>query len=65
MDTMKGFYTAISSASRVHDSYLEALSEITRLSRQQARALQSGLAWQQWMEPAGFRERDKRGVAAV
>ena len=48
MSTMKGFYASISSASRLHGSYLEALSEITRINRQQAKALQSDLAWQEW-----------------
>jgi hypothetical protein len=50
MDTMKSFYASISSASRLHGSYLEALSEITRMSHQQARTLQSDLAWQQWSQ---------------
>jgi hypothetical protein len=45
---MKSFYASISSASRLHGSYLEALSEITRINRQQAKALQSDLAWQEW-----------------
>jgi hypothetical protein len=48
MNTMKGFYASISSASRLHGSYLEALSEITRMNRQQVKALQSDLAWQEW-----------------
>lgn len=48
MNTMKGFYASISSASRLQGSYLEALSEITRMSHQQAKAIQSNLAWQQW-----------------
>lgn len=48
MNTMKSFYTSISSSSRLHGSYLEALSEITRLSHQQVKALQSDLAWQNW-----------------
>jgi hypothetical protein len=48
MNTMKGFYTSISSAAQLHGSYLEALSKITRLSYQQAKALQSELTWQNW-----------------
>jgi hypothetical protein len=48
MNTMKSFYASISSASRLQGPYLEALSEITRLSHQQAKALQSDMAWQQW-----------------
>lgn len=48
MNTMKGFYASISSASQLHGSYLEALSEITKLSYQQAKALQSDLTWQNW-----------------
>jgi hypothetical protein len=48
MITMKGFYACISSAAQPHGSYLEALSEITRLSYQQVKALQSGLTWQDW-----------------
>jgi hypothetical protein len=50
MNTMKGFYASISSASRLHGSYLEALSEITRLSHQQVKALQSGMTWQDWSQ---------------
>ena len=50
MNTMKGFYASISSASHLHDSYLEALSEITRLSHKQAKAIQSGLTWQDWSQ---------------
>lgn len=51
MNTMKGFYASISSASRLHGSYLEALSKITRISQQQAKALRSDLGWQEWSEP--------------
>ena len=47
MNTMKGFYASIS-VSEPHGSYLEALSEITRMSRQQVKTLQSDLAWQDW-----------------
>ena len=50
MNTMKGFYASISAASGLHGSYLEALSEITRLSYQQAKAIQSGLTWQDWSQ---------------
>jgi hypothetical protein len=50
MNTMKGFYASISSASRLQGSYLEALSEITGMSYQQAKAIQSDLAWQQWSQ---------------
>jgi hypothetical protein len=50
MNTMKNFYTSISSGSRLHGSYLEALSEITKLSHQQAKALQSSLTWQDWSQ---------------
>lgn len=50
MNTMKGFYASISSAARLHGSYLEALSEITRMNHQQARALGSDLGWQDWSE---------------
>ena len=48
MNTMKGFYASISSAPRLHGSYLQALSEITRMSHQQAKAIQSGMTWQNW-----------------
>ena len=51
MNTMKGFYASISSGFQLHGSYLEALSEITKISRQQTRALQSDLGWQDWSEP--------------
>jgi len=50
MNTMKGFYISISSASRIHGSYLEALSEISRINQKQMNALQSDLGWQQWTE---------------
>jgi hypothetical protein len=50
MNTMKGFYTSISSSTRLHGSYLEALSEITRMSHQQAKALTRDLGWQDWTE---------------
>ena len=43
MIPMKGFFAPISSPARLHGSYLEALSEITRLSYQQIKAPQSGL----------------------
>ena len=32
MNTLKGFYASISSPSRLYGSYLEALSEITKMS---------------------------------
>ena len=51
MSTMKGFYASISSASRLHGSYLEALAEITRMNDQQAKTLNSDLGWQEWSEP--------------
>ena len=50
MNTMKGFYASISSASRLHGPYLQALSEITRMSHQQTKALQSDMAWQNWSQ---------------
>jgi len=50
MNTMKGFYASITSSSRLHGSYLEALSEITHMSRQQAKAVQSDMAWQNWSQ---------------
>ena len=50
MNTMKGFYESISSASRLHGSYLEALSEITTISHQQSKALKNDLGWQDWTE---------------
>lgn len=50
MNTMKGFYASISSASRLGGSYLEALSEITRMSHQQAKALRSEMTWQDWSQ---------------
>lgn len=50
MNTMKGFYASISSASWLHDSYLKALSEITRMNHQQAKTMQSDLTWQDWSQ---------------
>lgn len=52
MNNMKGFYASITSATPLNGSYLEALSEVTRLSRQQAKALQSGMTWQDWSQPS-------------
>jgi hypothetical protein len=51
MNTMKDFYASISIASGLHGSYMETLSEITRMSYQQAKALQSDMAWQDWSQP--------------
>jgi hypothetical protein len=50
MNTMKDFYASITSASRLHGSYLEALSEITTMSHQQSNALKNDLGWQDWTE---------------
>ena len=50
MNTMKGFYASISSASRLQGPYLEALSEITRMNHRQAKALRSDLGWQEWSQ---------------
>lgn len=50
MNTMKGFYASISSASRLQGPYIEALAEITKMSHQQSKALQSDLAWQEWSQ---------------
>ena len=52
MNTMKDFYASISSASRLHGSYLEALSEITRLSCKEAMAIKSDQGWQNWSQTA-------------
>lgn len=48
MNTMKDFYASLSSASRLQDSYLEAMSRITRIKRWQTSALMSDLGWQEW-----------------
>lgn len=48
VNTMKGFYASITSASKLQGSYLEALSKITRVKRQQTNALASDLGWQTW-----------------
>ena len=48
MNTMKGFYASISSASRIQGPYLEALSEITKINLKQANSLRSDLGWQEW-----------------
>jgi|GEM_PF-2004699 len=50
MNTMKGFYASIASASRLQGSYLEALSEITKMSHKQAKALRSDQGWQDWSQ---------------
>jgi len=44
---MKGFYASLS-ASRPQGPYLEALSEITRIDRKQAKTLMGELWWQEW-----------------
>lgn len=50
MNTMKGFYASISSAHHLHGSYLQGLSELTRITLQQAHSLSSDLAWQDWSQ---------------
>ena len=50
MNTMKGFYASISSASRLQGPYMEALSEITRINLRQAEVLKSDMGWQEWGE---------------
>jgi len=50
MNTMKSFYASIASASRLQGSYLEALSEITRINHRQINTLMSDLGWQEWGE---------------
>ena len=50
MNTMKSFYRSITSASRPQGSYVEALAEITRMSHEQSKALQSDMAWQDWSQ---------------
>ena len=50
MNTMKDFYTSLSSA-RPQGSYLEALSEITKINRKQAKVLMGDLWWQDWDAP--------------
>ena len=48
MNTMKGFYTSLSSAARTPGSYLEALAKITTINLQQVSSLRSDLGWQDW-----------------
>ena len=50
MNTMKDFYASLAS-SRLQDSYLEALSEITQINRAQAKTLMGDLWWQSWEGP--------------
>ena len=50
MNTMKGFYASIASASRLQGSYLQALSEIVRMSHKQTKALRSDQGWQDWSQ---------------
>ncbi len=47
MNTMKDFYASLSS-SRPQGSYVEALSEITKINRKQAKVLMGDLWWQDW-----------------
>lgn len=47
MNTMQSFYASLSSNKPV-DAYLKILAEITKLSREQMRALKSEMAWQDW-----------------
>lgn len=48
MNTMKGFYAAISSVTGPRGPYLEALAKISRIEHKQANALKSDLGWQEW-----------------
>jgi len=50
MNAMKDFYASLSSA-RLQGSYLEALSEITKINRTQAKTLMGDLWWQSWEGP--------------
>jgi len=50
MNAMKDFYASLSSA-RPQGSYLEALSEITKINRTQAKTLMGDLWWQSWEGP--------------
>ena len=52
MNTMKSFYASITSASKPHGPYMEALSEITGINRRQTNTLMSDMGWQQWGEQA-------------
>jgi len=47
MNTMKDFYALLSSP-KPRGSYVEALSEITRINREQAKTLMGDLWWQDW-----------------
>ena len=47
MTTMKDFYASLSSP-KPKGSYLEALSEITQINRNQAKTLMGDLWWQDW-----------------
>ena len=50
MNTMKGFYTSISSVPGPQSPYLGALAKITLANRKQTRALMSDIGWQDWGE---------------
>lgn len=50
MNTMKGFYTSISSVPGPQSPYLGALAKITLANRKQTRALMSDMGWQDWGE---------------
>ena len=50
MNTMKGFYASISSASGPQGPYLEALAKISRINHRQTNALMSDMGWQAWGE---------------
>ncbi len=47
MNTMKDFYASLSS-SQPQGPYFEALSEITKVNRKQAKTLMGDLWWQDW-----------------
>ena len=50
MNTMKSFYTAISSVRGPQGPYLNALAKLSRIDHKQANALKSDLGWQEWVE---------------
>jgi hypothetical protein len=56
MLNMQAFHKLLSTASEKKDSYLDALSAITRISPDKLDVLNSGLGWDQWFssttEPA-------------
>jgi hypothetical protein len=50
MNTMQSFYASLSSSDKPLDTYLKILADLTKIKREQAKALVSDMGWQEWGE---------------